>query len=150
MASLDYMRIAYDEATEAANRGEVPVGAVLVDDNGRILARAGNSTISLSDPSAHAEILVLRQAGLSLGNYRLLKTTMYVTLEPCIMCMGAMIHARISRLVFGAFDPKTGAAHSCYQIGRDGLLNHNMIIESGLLADECGLLLKNFFKARRK
>ncbi len=144
------MRIAYSEAIEAANRGEVPVGAVLVDSDGNVLAQAGNSTIGLSDPSAHAEILALRRAGLARGNYRLLKTTMYVTLEPCIMCMGAMIQARISRLVFGAFDAKTGAAHSCYQIGQDGLLNHQIFVESGLLADECGALLKFFFKARRK
>lgn len=149
MEKLAYMRIAYGEAVKAASRGEVPVGAVLVDKSGAVLAQAGNSTIGQSDPSAHAEIQALRQAGRSLNNYRLPETTMYVTLEPCIMCMGAMIQARIGRLVFAASDPKTGAVQSRYKIGSDGKLNHKIQVESGLLADECGKLLKDFFKNRR-
>ena len=150
MEQLAYMRLAYSEAVKAAERGEVPVGAVLVDKNGIVLAKAGNSTIALADPSAHAEILALRLAGQALSNYRLPDTTMYVTLEPCIMCMGAMLHARVSRLIFAAPDPKTGAAQSRYRIGRDGQANHELLVESGLLADECGQLLKSFFKSRRK
>ncbi len=125
------------------------MGAVLVKD-GVILAQSGNSTIGMADPSAHAEILVLRRAGQALSNYRLPDTTMYVTLEPCLMCMGAMIHARISHLVFAAPDPKTGAAQSCWQIGADARMPHNLSVESGVLATECGQLLRDFFKQRRK
>ncbi len=149
MDKIDYMRLAYLEAVKAAGREEVPVGAILVDKDGSILAQAGNAIVERSDPSAHAEILVLRQAGQVLGNYRLLDATMYVTLEPCIMCVGAMIHARIHRLVFAALDPKTGAVVSRYQIGSDGQLNHQLLVEYGMMSDECGQLLKEFFRARR-
>ena len=145
----DYMRLALEEAVQAGKREEVPVGAVLVDVDGRLLAQAGNNCIEQSDPSGHAEIVVLRQAGRKLGNYRLSGATLYCTLEPCIMCVGAMIHARVTRLVFGALDPKTGAIISRYQIGTDGMLNHNLTVEFGLLADECGELLKDFFSKRR-
>ncbi|NOX24892.1 MAG: nucleoside deaminase [Deltaproteobacteria bacterium] len=144
------MQAAYREAVRAAERGEVPVGAVLVDKNGVVLAQAGNSTIGMADPSAHAEILALRRAGQVLNNYRLPDTIMYVTLEPCLMCMGAMIHARVSHLVFAASDPKTGAARSCWQIGDDARMHHHLSVESGPLAAECGQLLRDFFKQRRK
>ena len=150
MRQIEYMQIAYAEAVKAADRGEVPVGAVLVDGDGAVMSRAGNCTIEHCDPCAHAEIIVLREAGRIAANYRLVNAAIYVTLEPCVMCMGAMIHARIARLIFAVPDPKTGAVVSRYRIGTDGLLNHSMIIESGVMADECGQLLKSFFKARRK
>ena len=143
-----WMRLALGLAEIAATRGEVPVGAVLVEDQS-LLASAGNSPISLNDPTAHAEILALREAASRKGNYRLPGTTLYVTLEPCIMCMGALLHARISRLVFGALEPKTGAVQSCYAIGSDGLLNHRLEITSGVLGDTCSIMLKDFFRARR-
>lgn len=145
-----FMQIAYDEAVLAAERGEVPIGAVLVDSHGIILAQNGNRTIECSDPSAHAEILVLRAAGQSCANYRLTGTTLYVTLEPCIMCMGALIHARVSHLVFAVNDPKTGAVASQYQVGSDGKLNHALSFESGPMAEECSQLLRDFFKERRR
>lgn len=143
-----WMERALSRAVDAARMGEVPVGAVLVGPEG-MLAEAGNSPIRFHDPTAHAEILALRTASASLGNYRLPNTTLYVTLEPCIMCMGALIQARISRLVYGAADPKTGAASSVYAIGRDGRLNHDIEIRGGILADRCGELLRTFFKSRR-
>ena len=143
-----WMRLALDMAEIAATRGEVPVGAVLVEDESA-LASAGNSPISLNDPTAHAEILVLREAARRKGNYRLPGTTLYVTLEPCIMCMGALLHARVCRLVFGTLDPKTGAAQSCYAIGSDGLLNHRIEITSGVLGESCSNILKDFFRSRR-
>lgn len=152
MTSADdeaWMQLAYAQAVEAAARGEVPIGAVVVDDHGAVCAQTGNRCVELSDPTAHAEILALREAGGKLGNYRLPGVTLYVTLEPCVMCIGAMIHARIARLVFAAPDPKTGAVASKYQIGRDGLLNHTLQITSGLLADQCSALLTAFFRARR-
>lgn len=144
-----WMRQALLHAEKAATKGEIPVGAVLIHQNG-LLAAAGNSPISRQDPTAHAEILVMRHAAEQLQNYRLPGTTLYVTLEPCIMCMGAMIHARIDRLVYGAADPKTGAAASVYAIGSDGCLNHRIEISSGILAERCSTLLKTFFKARRQ
>ncbi len=143
------MQLALWYAREAANKGEIPVGAVLIDRNGS-LAAAGNSPIINQDPTAHAEIIVLRRAAKRLQNYRLPGTTLYVTLEPCIMCMGAMIHARIDRLVYGATDPKTGAVSSVYKIGNDGHLNHQIVIHSGILAEQCSMLLKTFFKSKRK
>jgi tRNA(adenine34) deaminase len=142
------MRLALEQARSAAERGEVPVGAVLTAGD-ELLATAGNGPIGLCDPTAHAEILVLRRAAGRIGNYRLTGTTLYVTLEPCIMCMGAMIHARVDRLVFGAFDPKTGAAFSRYRIGGDGQLNHTLEITAGILEEECAALLKDFFRRRR-
>ena len=143
-----WMELALQQAKEAGQKGEVPVGAVLIGKEG-LLAAAGNNPIGLADPSAHAEILVIRHAARHLQNYRLPETTLYVTLEPCIMCMGALIQARIDRLVYGAADPKTGAAASVYTIGTDRRLNHALAITGGILANECGELLRNFFKKRR-
>jgi len=143
------MGLALAEARAAALRLEVPIGAVLIDADGVVLAQDSNRTIELSDPTAHAEILALRAGGRRVGNYRLPGATMFVTLEPCLMCMGAMIHARLSRLVFASLDPKAGAALSRYQIGQDQRLNHALVIEQGPLSDQCGALLRSFFQARR-
>ena len=131
-----WMSMALKSAQAAAGDGEVPVGAVVVLD-GTLIAAAGNQPIGLKDPTAHAEIRALRAASRYLDNYRLPGTTLYVTLEPCIMCMGAILHARVDRLVYGAADLKTGAAHSVYQVGTDGLLNHRLDITSGVLEEEC-------------
>ena len=136
-------------AKEAANHGEVPVGAVLVKDDS-LIAEGSNSPIKDNDPTAHAEITALRRGAKELNNYRLPGTTLYVTLEPCIMCMGAIIHARIERLVIGATDPKSGAVFSVYNIGNDNLLNHSIIINKGICENECRELLKSFFKSRRE
>ena len=144
-----YMTVALGEARLAAARGEVPIGAVLVDSGGGIIAQNGNRTIELCDPGAHAEMLVLRQAGRLQGNYRLPGTTLYVTLEPCVMCAGAQVHARVTRLVYGAVDPKAGGVVSLVQVGRDSRLNHLLAVEGGLLAAESAALLKDFFRARR-
>lgn len=133
-----WMQTALEHARAAAGQGEVPVGAVLVRDQ-VLLAAAGNSPISSNDPTAHAEINVIRQGAAQLANYRL-GGTLYVTLEPCLMCMGAIVHSRIERLVFGARDPKTGAAVSQYQIGGDGRLNHTLLVEGGLLENACSLI----------
>jgi tRNA(adenine34) deaminase len=143
------MEAALAEARLAAERGEVPIGAVLVDSVGRIIARNGNRTIELCDPGAHAEMLVLRQAGQVQGNYRLPGTTLYVTLEPCVMCAGALVHARVSRLVYGAIDPKAGGVVSLFQVGQDTRLNHQLAVEGGLLEAESSALLKKFFRERR-
>jgi tRNA(adenine34) deaminase len=145
-----FMRQALEEARKAAEREEVPVGAVIVDEQQNVLARAGNRSIADSDPAGHAEMLVIQEAGKKIGNYRLLNTTLYVTIEPCVMCAGAMIQARIGRLVYGAIDPKAGAIVSCYRIGVDGKLNHEFVVDSGVLAGECSELLASFFKERRK
>ena len=143
-----WMRLALRAAEAAAELGEVPVGAVLVrDDN--LLAAAGNQPIGLSDPTGHAEIRVLRTVASQERNYRLPGTTLYVNLEPCLMCIGAIIHARVKRLVFGARDPKTGAVVSLYPIGEDSRLNHRLEVSSGVLAAECAELLRAFFRARR-
>ncbi|TKB23658.1 tRNA adenosine(34) deaminase TadA [Desulfopila sp. IMCC35006] len=144
-----WMQQALLQAEKAALCGEVPVGAVLIGPDG-LLSAAGNNPIGRHDPTAHAEIIAIRSAAEQLHNYRLPGTTLYVTLEPCVMCMGALILARIERLVYGAADPKTGAVNSLYSIGRDGLLNHKIDIVGGVLAEQCGALLKNFFQARRK
>mgnify|MGYP001217469385 CR=1 FL=1 len=144
-----YMAVALDEARLAAGRGEVPIGAVLVGSGGDIIARDGNRTIELCDPGAHAEMLVLRQAGRLRGNYRLLDTTLYVTLEPCVMCAGALVHARVNRLVYGAVDPKGGGVVSLFQVGQDTRLNHLLAVEGGLLAEESAILLRDFFRKRR-
>ncbi len=149
MSEIRFMEIALEEAVRAAERGEVPVGAVLVDHEGSILAQNGNRSIEYHDPAGHAEMIVLREAGQRLANYRLSGTSLYVTLESCIMCVGAMVHARIRRLVFGATDPKTGGVVSLYQIGQDRRLNHQLEVEGGLMADECGMLLQDFFRSRR-
>lgn len=144
------MALALQEAEKAARRGEVPIGAVLVGVDGEILARAGNSPIALHDPTAHAEILALRAAAHKLGNYRLTGATLYVTLEPCVMCAGALVQARVERLVYGADDPKAGGMVSCYRVGSDAILNHSLIVEGGVLADQAGALLKDFFKKKRR
>lgn len=142
------MKIALEEAHEAYRRGEVPVGAVLVRE-GNILARAHNSPIVKNDPSAHAEILVLRQAAAKIGNYRLNGTELYVTLEPCIMCAGAMVHARVERVIFGARDPKFGGVFSLYPMLDDKRLNHQVKITEGILGQECGEIISRFFKEKR-
>ncbi len=144
-----HMKSAICEAQKAADRGESPVGAVLVDAKGNVLSNDGNRSIELNDPSAHAEMQVIRKAASITGNYRLTGSTLYVTLEPCLMCAGAMIHARIKRLVFGALDPKAGAVVSMFEIGTDQRLNHTIEIQSGLLAEESSQLLKDFFKSKR-
>ena len=148
-ADAAWMRRALDLAREAEASGEVPVGAVLVRD-GTLLAEARNEPIARNDPTAHAEILVLRTAGLALGNYRLPGTTLYVTLEPCPMCAGALVHARVERVVYGAADPRTGAAGSIMDLLRCEALNHRCIVEGGVLGDESGELLRGFFRRRRQ
>ncbi len=149
VTTVHYMGLALEEAKLAAERDEVPVGAVLVDQDGTILASDGNRSIELSDPAGHAEMLVMRAAGRLLGNYRLAGATLYVTLEPCVMCAGAMVHARIGKVVYGAEDPKAGGLVSRYQVGRDGRLNHTLEVEGGVMADACGRLLTDFFRSRR-
>lgn len=143
-----WMSKALEFARQAGNEGEVPVGAVLVQDS-KLIAGGANRPIGDNDPTAHAEIVTLRRAAIELNNYRLPGTTLYVTLEPCTMCIGAIIHARVSRLVIGATDPKSGAVYSIYNIGSDDLLNHTIEIEKGILEEECRDLLKSFFKSRR-
>jgi len=145
----DWMRLALEQARAAAVLGEVPVGALLVSAAGQMLARAGNACIRACDPTGHAEMLVLREAARRCRNYRLPDTTLYVTLEPCPMCAAALVQARVARLVFGALDPKAGAVVSRYRIGSDGLLNHGFVIQGGVLAEECGELLRSFFRCRR-
>ena len=144
------MKQALAEAEKGVEKGEVPVGALLSDPNGKIVAKAHNLPISRHDPTAHAEILVLRDAGAFYNNYRLTGCTLVVTLEPCIMCMGAAFNARISRLVFGAFDPKSGAAGSLYDLPEDKRLNHRIDVVSGIMDKECSRQLQNFFKLRRE
>ncbi len=143
------MRQALVEAEKGYSEGEVPVGAVLATTDGEIISRAHNQPIALNDPSAHAEILVLRKAGLVLKNYRLANTTLVVTIEPCLMCMGAALHARVGQVAFGAADPKTGAAGSVYDIAADERLNHKIEVTPGIMEKECRTLIQDFFKARR-
>jgi tRNA(adenine34) deaminase len=143
------MQEALAEARDAAANGEVPVGAVLVRE-GEILARAGNRPIRDCDPTAHAEIVALREAARLLGNYRLAETTLYVTVEPCSMCAGAMIQARIRRLVYGAQEPRGGAVQSCFAVLSHPDLNHRVEVTSGILADDCSEVLRAFFVARRQ
>jgi len=147
-SDLTFMRVALAEAREAAELGEVPVGAVVVLGE-RIIARAGNRTILNCDPTAHAEIVALRAAAQEIRNYRLLDATLYVTIEPCSMCTGAMIQARIARLVYGADDAKGGAVRSCFCILDHPGINHRIEVTPGVLADEAAELLKGFFAARR-
>jgi len=144
-----YMQLAIEQARLAEKIGEVPVGAVLVQDD-QLITSAHNQPISNNDPTAHAEIQLLRAAGKKLNNYRLPNTTLYVTLEPCTMCLGAMIHARVSRVVFGAYDQKTGVCGSCQDLSTSKCFNHAIEISGGVLANECKALLQKFFKARRK
>ena len=150
LSNEEYMCLALIEAQKAGQMGEVPVGAILVAEDGSLLSSAHNRTINRGDPSAHAEILALREAALKINNYRLLNTTLYVTVEPCIMCMGAVVHARISRVVFGASDPKWGAAGSLYNFAEDDRLNHRVGIIKGVCEEECRGLMQNFFRAKRK
>ena len=145
---LDYLRAAIAEAHDAEANGEVPVGAVVVHEN-KIIGRGQNRVLRDSDPTAHAEIVALRKAGLALKNYRLEDCTLYATLEPCAMCAGAILHARLSRLVYAAPDPKAGACGSVLSVMNHPQLNHKVEVSSGLLAEECGALLTNFFRKRR-
>jgi tRNA(adenine34) deaminase len=149
-AELDrqFMQHALDQARLAAIAGEVPVGAVLVRD-GKIISRGFNQPIANSDPSAHAEMMALRAAAQIESNYRLPGSTLYVTLEPCIMCAGAILHARVERVVFGAADPKTGAAGSVLNVFSEKQINHQTLVEGGIMGDECGQVLRDFFKGRR-
>jgi tRNA(adenine34) deaminase len=144
-----WMRQALDQAHNAWALGEVPVGAVVVKD-GQVIATGFNQPIGTHDPTAHAEIMALRAAASILGNYRLPGCELYVTLEPCAMCSGAMIHARLSRVVFGASDPKTGACGSIVNLFEQNQLNHHTQLTGGVMAQECGALLKEFFAERRK
>ena len=146
---IGYMQLAIEEAKKAGQKAEVPIGAVLVAESGDLLSRSHNQTISLADPTAHAEILVLRKAAQKVSNYRLLNTTLYVTLEPCIMCMGALIHARVSRIVFGANDPKWGGAGSLYNFTEDNRFNHQPEIIRGISEETCKELIKDFFRSKR-
>ena len=143
-----WMKIAIEEAHLAMNENEVPVGAVLVKNN-KLIAQAHNQPITTNNPSAHAEIQTLRKAGKILKNYRLVGSTLYVTLEPCVMCFGAIIHARIDRIVFGAFDSKTGVCGSCMNLNKENFFNHKISITGGVLDKECSDLLRLFFKSKR-
>jgi tRNA(adenine34) deaminase len=139
---------ALDEARRSFDAGEVPVGAIVVMGE-RIVGRAHNAPLALSDPTAHAEVLALRAAGAKIGNYRLTGATLYATIEPCVMCCGAAIHARVARVVYGAPDVKAGAARSLYRLLDDARLNHRAVAQGGVLATECATLLRQFFETRR-
>ena len=143
-----WMSTAIDLAKQAGERGEVPIGAVLILDD-KIIGKGRNQSVELNDPSAHAEIQALREGGSKIGNYRLNGSKIYVTIEPCTMCVGALIHARIAKLIFGAREPKSGAASSANDILRQNSFNHRFKILEGILEDECSELMRNFFKARR-
>jgi len=145
----DWMWRALHLAREAEKLGEVPIGAIIIDRSGKVLAATSNRTITDSDPTAHAELVALRTAGMRIGNYRLNGTTMYSTIEPCVMCAGAMVNARVQRLVFGAHDERFGAVETLFNIGSDERLNHRLEITSGVLAENCRRLLQDFFRARR-
>lgn len=143
------MRLALAQALEAQDSGEVPVGAVIVDRCGEILATGFNRTIQDHDPTGHAEVVALRAAAKKMGNYRLPGATLYVTLEPCAMCLGAIMHARLARVVFGAADPKTGVCGSVLNLPQEPRLNHHTEVQGGVLEHECGETLRTFFKSRR-
>ena len=145
---VGFMEQALEEARQSEAAGEVPIGAVLVRD-GKIIARSGNRTIRDCDPTAHSEIVVLRDASRVLGNYRLAGTTLYVTVEPCSMCAGAIIQARVPRLVYACDDPKGGAIRSCFELLAHPRLNHQVEVTAGILASECAAILQSFFTARR-
>lgn len=145
---LSFMAIALEAAAQADRAGEIPVGAIVVRD-GEILGRGHNATISRNDPTAHAEVIALREAAQRIGNYRLVDCDLYVTLEPCVMCAGAIMHARVRRLIFGAPDPKTGACGSVVNLFDEARLNHHASVTGGVLAEECGQRLKEFFARRR-
>jgi tRNA(adenine34) deaminase len=144
-----FMRIALDAAKEAEELGEVPIGACLVDKNGVVIAVSGNRTITNCDPTAHAEILVIREAAQKIGNYRLTDTTIYTTIEPCAMCAGSLIHARIAKLIFGSHDKRFGAVESVFNLCDTSSLNHQLEITSGVLAKECRQIMQQFFKQKR-
>ena len=152
MAETDehFMRLALLEAEVARDHDEVPIGAVIASPTGEVIAAASNRTITNSDPTAHAEILALRSAGERLGNYRLTGCTLYTTIEPCAMCAGALVNARVERLVFGAHDERFGAVETRFRLCNNDLLNHRMEIVTGVLAEECKAVLQEFFRARRK
>jgi len=145
----EMMRLAIAEARVAETAGEVPVGAVIVSPTGEVIAAGGNLVLRTSDPTAHAEIVALRAAGIALQNYRLVGCTLYCTLEPCAMCAGAILHARIARLVYAAADPKAGACGSVLSVINHPSLNHRVEVNAGILGEECGSMLTTFFRARR-
>jgi tRNA(adenine34) deaminase len=145
-----FMDIALDEARRAETSGEVPVGAVIVHADGKVIARGFNQPILTHDPTAHAEIIAMRAASRLLGNYRLTGLTLYCTMEPCVMCAGAIVHARIQRLVFGAADPRAGAAGSIYDVVTDSRLNHQTEVLSGVREQECREIVQNFFERKRE
>ena len=144
-----YMRAALEEAKQAESLDEVPAGAVVVDSEGRIIGRGGNRSITNNDPTAHAEVMAIRQAGKAVGNYRLTGAALYSTLEPCPMCMMAAIHARVAKVVYGATEPRWGAAGSLVSLSELPGLNHQLEVQGGVLADECQTLIREFFKKRR-
>lgn len=148
MTDHEIMELAIEEALQASREGEVPVGAVLVSD-GRVVAKNHNRSISLHDPTAHAEILVLREGAVQVGNYRLNGCELYVTIEPCPMCAGAIVHSRVARLIFGARDEKGGAVESLYRLLHDPQLNHQVQVTEGVLAERCQEIMRAFFSARR-
>ena len=144
-----HMQLALREAREAGRQGEVPVGAILVHPERGVVAQSSNRKETLRDATAHAEILAIGQASEALGDWRLEGCTLYVTLEPCAMCAGALIHSRVTRVVFGAYDPKAGAVDSVLQLFTPGLFNHDVVWQGGVLAEECGAILSDFFRDRR-
>jgi tRNA(adenine34) deaminase len=146
---IEFMKKALNEAQKAGQKAEIPIGAVLVAEDSELLSAAHNQTVSRQDPTAHAEILALREAAHKIGNYRLLNTTLYVTVEPCPMCMGAIIHARVAHVIFGTRDPKWGAAGSLYNFAEDHRFNHRPEIIEGICADECQKLMRDFFSSKR-
>ena len=150
LAHEHYMRLALREAARAGRAGEVPVGAVLVGPGGEVIARGLNRPVAAHDPSAHAEVVTLRRAARRVGNYRLPGTTLYVTVEPCAMCAGALVQARVARVVFGASDPKAGAARTLFRILDDPRLNHRAEVIGGVLEAECRDMIREFFRARRR
>jgi tRNA(adenine34) deaminase len=149
MDDLFYMKLALNEAAKALRIAEVPVGAVVLDTGGQIIGTGFNRPILLSDPTGHAEVIAMREAAARLGNYRLTGATLYATVEPCIMCMGAIIHARIRRLVYGAPDPRWGGAGSLYNLASDPRLNHQVEVVSGVMREETGEMIRSFFRDKR-
>lgn len=147
---IKFMEMAVVEAEKAGQMDEVPIGAVVVNLSGKIVAQAHNQVITLADPTAHAEILALREASRKIGNYRLLNTTLYVTVEPCPMCMGAILHARVARIVFGTFDPKWGAVGSLFNYAKDDRFNHRPEVITGICKETCKNLMQDFFRTKRK
>jgi tRNA(adenine34) deaminase len=147
-SDLNFMRAALEEARTAAERGEVPIGAILVHE-GQIIARAYNRTLTDNDPTAHAEMVAIRAAAQTIGNHRLNGTSLYVTVEPCAMCAGALIQARVARLIYGCAEQKGGAIHTCFQVLDHPAVNHRVEVISGLLAEECASVMQEFFAQRR-